>query len=61
MSELLNRSAVGKLLGVSPRTLERWGREGRGPRPIRVGPRLVRYRERDVERWLEKRPTARSD
>jgi predicted DNA-binding transcriptional regulator AlpA len=48
VSDLLNRAAVARLLAVSARTLERWGREGRGPRPLRVGPRLVRYRRDDA-------------
>ena len=41
-------------LGVRTQTLARWRVEGRGPRFIKVG-RAVRYRESDLERWIEER------
>jgi hypothetical protein len=42
----------GTSAGPSPRTLERWRKDGAGPAYIKVG-HLVRYRESDVERWLD--------
>ena len=41
-------------LGVSLMTLWRWRRDGTGPRFIPVG-RHIRYRRRDVDRWLDSR------
>jgi hypothetical protein len=57
--ELLETVATGVVLGgpdspVSPRTLERWRSEEKGPPFIRVG-RLVRYRRSDLRAWLAKR------
>ena len=40
------------MLGVHPRTVQRMRAGGQGPKPIRVRG-AVRYRRRDVERWLE--------
>jgi predicted DNA-binding transcriptional regulator AlpA len=35
---------------TTPRTVEDWRLDGKGPRYIRVG-RTIRYREADVEAW----------
>jgi excisionase family DNA binding protein len=44
-------------LGVSLMTLWRWRRDGTGPPFAMVG-RHVRYRRRDVDRWLDSRTAA---
>ena len=49
--DLMRRAKVATYYGVTVRTLERWAREGIGPKPIRLGPRTIRYRRRDVEAW----------
>lgn len=49
---LLTPAAVAELLAVSPRTLETWRRERRGPRAVRLGRRVVRYRQAAVLRWI---------
>lgn len=46
-------SEVAEMLLVSKACLRRWRMLGHGPRWIKVGKRLVRYRRHDVERWLE--------
>lgn len=51
---LLPQRAVAKMLGVTPRTLERWRQIGEGPVFIRVGD-LCRYRIDDLESWLDAR------
>jgi len=43
---------VAELAGVSVTTLYHWRWEGRGPKAIKVG-RYLRYREGDIEKWLE--------
>lgn len=48
----LTKAQFAGLLGVSLRTLERWARAGIGPRPRKIGPRLVRYDPDEVERFL---------
>jgi len=50
--DLLSRQVVARRLGICVRTLERWAKRGIGPRPIRVGPRLVRYNPSEVDDWL---------
>lgn len=50
---LLDIKELGQILGVSVRTLEDRRCHGRSmPRSIRIG-RLVRYRPKDVESWLD--------
>jgi len=46
-------------LGVPLATLYRWRSMGTSPRGIRCG-RYVRFRQEDVERWLEERSDPRS-
>lgn len=52
---MLTREQAAEFLGVSPGTLAHWACSGRfGLRYFRVG-RSVRYRQSDLEAWLEKR------
>lgn len=51
METLLNSKQVARLLGVSPRTLERHRAAGTGPRYARFG-RLIRYKESDLAMWI---------
>lgn len=51
-AQKLTKRQTAELLGISIRTLERWGRAGFGPTPHKHGPRLVRYVESDVTEYL---------
>jgi predicted DNA-binding transcriptional regulator AlpA len=48
----LTQTETAEWLGIDIRTLQRRRAAGEGPRAIKIG-RAVRYRRRDVERWLE--------
>ena len=51
---LYTPTEVAALLGLSPRTLERWRRDGSGPRVTRLVPNTApRYRGRDILDALE--------
>lgn len=52
MDNLLTGAEVAEILNVSPRTIERWRRQGRGPRWIRVEGQ-VRYPESDLRAYLD--------
>jgi len=52
--EWLSIEDFARELGVPIATVYAWRHKGTGPRGIKVG-RHVRYRRRDVERWLESR------
>jgi predicted DNA-binding transcriptional regulator AlpA len=52
MDPLLSQKQAARILGVSPRTLERHRVAGTGPRYARLG-RLVRYRQCDLVDWVE--------
>lgn len=59
-NELISRDDAGELLGVSPRTLGRWARLGKGPPRTKVG-RSIFYRRSSLEQWLlsqEESPTS---
>jgi excisionase family DNA binding protein len=43
---------LSQILGVPEKTLERWRKQGTGPRFIRAG-RHVRYRRADVAEWMD--------
>ena len=49
---LASPDEVSEYLGVPVATLYQWRHRGIGPRAARVG-RHVRYRWRDVERWVD--------
>ena len=51
LKSLLTQQGLSELIGVSPRTLERWRVEGSGPRFCRAG-RKILYPSEDVEKWL---------
>jgi len=57
VSGLLTTRDVAELLGVTPETVLRWI-ETRGLPAIRLTTRALRYREAEIERWLEERATA---
>jgi predicted site-specific integrase-resolvase len=50
---VVDQATAARMLGVSVSTLRRWGREGKGPRVIRLS-RLVRYRPSDLRRFLRR-------
>ena len=54
----LDENATADALGVSPRTLQRWRRDGGGPAYIRVGVRRVAYDVQVIEDWTAGRTYA---
>jgi excisionase family DNA binding protein len=52
MERLLSTEEVAEVLGRPARTLRQWRYLGEGPRYLKVGA-TVRYRARDIEKWLE--------
>lgn len=55
---LLTARMVADLFGVSTETVLRWTRRGELP-AVRLPGGAIRYRERELERWLEGRATPR--
>jgi len=51
---LLGTAEAASYLRVSIQTLNNWRCRGYGPKHITVG-RIVRYRLRDIDAWLESR------
>lgn len=49
---LLTQREVADFLHVDRSTLWYWRKKGQGPRRIRLGERVVRYRWADVKSWL---------
>lgn len=54
---LMDERAAGRYLGgeehpVSPRTLQRWRRDGEGPAYLKLGGKLVRYRQSALDAYL---------
>ena len=50
--KMLTTAEVAEWLSVAPISVMRWSKEGRFPKPIRIG-RAVRFVKSDVEAWLE--------
>jgi hypothetical protein len=49
----LTQKQVAELLNIQPRTLESWRQRRIGPPFVAYSRRCIRYRERDLQRWLE--------
>ena len=52
--DLLLASEVAQIFKVSPRTVTRWGQNGKLPPPVRVGG-VTRWRRSDIELMLRGR------
>ncbi|WP_395541042.1 helix-turn-helix transcriptional regulator [Neotabrizicola sp. sgz301269] len=53
---LMTRKEVEERFAITKRFLELSAMRGGGPRLVRVG-RLVRYRVKDIQAWIESRAT----
>lgn len=56
MNDMLTTTDLAERLGLRPQTLRRWRWAGKGPRFVKLGPNRqgkVRYREADINTWLE--------
>jgi excisionase family DNA binding protein len=51
---VLSLEEASKYLGVSQAALRTWKRRGKAPAFFRAG-RLLRFRKRDLDRWIEGR------
>ena len=58
---LLRRRQVEKITGMKRSTIYRLMQEGDFPRPVKIGPAAVRWRESEVNAWVESRPKATGD
>ena len=55
--KLLRRPEVETLTGLSRSTIYAWLQRGDFPKPVKLGTRLVAWRESDIAAWLESRET----
>ncbi|WP_371061294.1 helix-turn-helix transcriptional regulator [Rhodosalinus sp. 5P4] len=54
---LLRRPEVEARTGLSRSTLYDWMKRGEFPQPVKLGARIVAWRESDVSEWMESRET----
>jgi prophage regulatory protein len=50
---MLRAKDVAKLLSIHEMTVWTMARDGRLPKPIKIGPGTTCWRYRDIERWLD--------
>ena len=60
-NRLLRRRLVEEITGLARSSIYRQMDLGSFPRPVKVGPSAVRWRESDITEWLASRPTASSE
>ena len=53
--KLLRRPEVEARTGLSRSTLYDWMRRGEFPQPVKLGARLVAWRESDIAAWMDSR------
>ena len=51
-NEYLDERGLEQHYGISPRTAQRWRKQGKGPSFVRRGERKIVYRVADIEAWL---------
>jgi predicted DNA-binding transcriptional regulator AlpA len=56
--DLLDTRQLAAWLGVSPQWIEIGRTREYGPKFLKLGPRMIRYRRSDVIAWLRKRAAA---
>jgi len=52
---LLNEVEAAAFLGISPRALQKWRVNGRGPEFLRLSSRCIRYSRANLLGWLKAR------
>ncbi len=52
---LIDEREAASFLCYSKRALQNWRVRGGGPRFVKVSARSIRYRRRDLNRWIEER------
>lgn len=57
---LLRRPEVEARTGLSRSTLYDWMKRGDFPHPVKLGARLVAWRESDIATWLDERCKAKA-
>ena len=55
LDRLLTQPEAAKLLRLSENTLRQWRARGRGPRFVRLSNRAIRYRNEDLEDFVDER------
>ena len=49
---LLSEGEVANVIGVKPKTLQKWRADGQGPPHVKVGKKLIRYDPADLILWV---------
>lgn len=52
---LLKVEDVATMIGVTPRTIMRWVDDEAFAEPVRLGLRILRWREEDIDAWIDER------
>lgn len=52
LPELSTPKILSETIGIPLGTLAFWRHAGRGPRFLKLGGRVIRYRKQDVSEWL---------
>ena len=52
LPELSTPKILSEAIGIPLGTLAFWRHSGRGPRFLKLGGRVIRYRKQDVSEWL---------
>ena len=49
----LSSKELSVVIGVTDRTVQNWRKDGKFPKPVRLSPRAVAWREREILEWIE--------
>lgn len=59
--KLIHAREVQRICGLSKSTMYRLMRTGLFPEPLKIGPKAVRWREDEIQEWIDSRERAHGD
>jgi predicted DNA-binding transcriptional regulator AlpA len=54
-NQLVRPKELAAILGVSSQTIWRWRKDNQIPEPIFLGPRMIAWEAKVIEKWLEEK------
>lgn len=54
----IREATAALMVGVSKRTIQRWEKEGKFPRKVKLGENTSAYKAEDIQQWIEEKSSA---
>ncbi len=58
-SNYISKKQVARILGISTSSVSRWVKTNNLPHPFKLGPNIVKWDIKEIEKWIEERKNNR--